>query len=168
MDVYFRLCPRVVRVTTLIFRHSLRMSLEFLDDPRPFLYLKIATVSGRKKIIGLAQRNPLPNILLDPEETRALNATYHQRIHRDQSNLIPLGSGGLHPTSSRTSGQRPLPRKRHGPHGPDRAQASRDLLQRHLQPPSKKTPLSHCHVGRSTFENSAFANTLRSGRFVQS
>ena len=29
-------------------------------------------------------------LALDPEETRALNAAYHQRIHRDQSNLIPL------------------------------------------------------------------------------
>ena len=28
---------------------------------------------------------------LDPEETRTLNAAYHERIHRDQSNLIPLG-----------------------------------------------------------------------------
>jgi hypothetical protein len=27
---------------------------------------------------------------LDPEETRTLNAAYHERIHRDQSNLIPL------------------------------------------------------------------------------
>ena len=25
-----------------------------------------------------------------PEETRALNAAYHQRIHEDQTNLIPL------------------------------------------------------------------------------
>jgi hypothetical protein len=50
--------------------------LEFLDDPRPFLYLKIAIVSDRKKIIGLAQRNPLPYILVDPEETRALNEAY--------------------------------------------------------------------------------------------
>jgi hypothetical protein len=29
-------------------------------------------------------------LALDPEETRALNTTYHKRIHRDQSNLIPL------------------------------------------------------------------------------
>jgi hypothetical protein len=29
-------------------------------------------------------------LALDPEETRALNEAYHQRIHRDQSNLIPL------------------------------------------------------------------------------
>jgi hypothetical protein len=29
-------------------------------------------------------------LALDPEETRALNAAYHHRIHRDQSNLIPL------------------------------------------------------------------------------
>jgi len=53
----------------------------------------------------------------------------------DQSNLIPLGSGGFYPNGSRTPGQRPLPPKRHGPHGPDRAQACRDLLQRFLQPP---------------------------------
>jgi hypothetical protein len=33
----------------------------------------------------------------------------------DQSNLIPLGSGGLHPNCSRTPGQRPLPPKRHRP-----------------------------------------------------
>jgi hypothetical protein len=25
-----------------------------------------------------------------PEETRAINAAYHQRIHRDQASLIPL------------------------------------------------------------------------------
>jgi hypothetical protein len=67
-------------------------------------------------------------LALEPEETRALNAAYHQRIHRDQSNLIPLGSGGLHPNGSRTPLQRPLPPKRHGPHGPHRAQACRDLL----------------------------------------
>src|SRR6516164_4302762 len=29
-------------------------------------------------------------LALPPEETRALNAAYHQRIHEDQSNLIPL------------------------------------------------------------------------------
>src|SRR5271166_6482740 len=29
-------------------------------------------------------------LALEPEETRALNEAYHQRIHRDQSNLIPL------------------------------------------------------------------------------
>jgi hypothetical protein len=29
-------------------------------------------------------------LALDPEETRAINAAYHQRIHRDQSNLVPL------------------------------------------------------------------------------
>jgi hypothetical protein len=29
-------------------------------------------------------------LALDPKETRALNAAYHERIHRDQSNLIPL------------------------------------------------------------------------------
>src|SRR5271166_4858607 len=33
-------------------------------------------------------------LALEPEETRALNAAYHERIHRDQSNLIPLGSRG--------------------------------------------------------------------------
>jgi hypothetical protein len=29
-------------------------------------------------------------LALEPEETRALNAAYHKRTHRDQSNLIPL------------------------------------------------------------------------------
>jgi hypothetical protein len=29
-------------------------------------------------------------LALEPEETRSLNAAYHQKIHRDQSNLIPL------------------------------------------------------------------------------
>jgi hypothetical protein len=29
-------------------------------------------------------------LALPPEETRAINAAYHQRIHKDQSNLIPL------------------------------------------------------------------------------
>ena len=29
-------------------------------------------------------------LALPPEETRQLNAAYHQRIHRDQSSLIPL------------------------------------------------------------------------------
>jgi len=29
-------------------------------------------------------------LALDPEETRALNAAYHQRNHLDQSTLIPL------------------------------------------------------------------------------
>jgi Telomere resolvase len=29
-------------------------------------------------------------LALEPEETRTLNAAYHERIHRDQSNLIPL------------------------------------------------------------------------------
>jgi len=70
-------------------------------------------------------------LALDPEETRAINAAYHQRIHKDQSNLIPLdpsGSGGLYPNSSRPPVQRALPRKRNGPHGPDRAPAGRNLL----------------------------------------
>jgi hypothetical protein len=30
------------------------------------------------------------DLALEPEETRTLNAAYHERIHRDQSNLIPL------------------------------------------------------------------------------
>jgi hypothetical protein len=29
-------------------------------------------------------------LALPPEETRTINAAYHQRIHKDQSNLIPL------------------------------------------------------------------------------
>jgi hypothetical protein len=29
-------------------------------------------------------------LALDPKETRAINAAYHERIHKDQSNLIPL------------------------------------------------------------------------------
>ena len=29
-------------------------------------------------------------LALEPEETRVINAAYHQRVHRDQSNLIPL------------------------------------------------------------------------------
>src|SRR5262249_35384978 len=29
-------------------------------------------------------------LALPPEETRAINAAYHQRIHENQSNLIPL------------------------------------------------------------------------------
>jgi hypothetical protein len=29
-------------------------------------------------------------LALEPEETRTLNAAYHQRIHRDPSNLIQL------------------------------------------------------------------------------
>jgi hypothetical protein len=57
-------------------------------------------------------------LALEPEETRALNAAYHERIHRDQSNLIPLGSRSLHPNGSRTALQRPLPPKRHGPGWP--------------------------------------------------
>jgi Telomere resolvase len=44
-------------------------------------------------------------LALDPEETRALNAAYHQRIHHDQSNLIPLGS--RKPSSKRLSNSSP-------------------------------------------------------------
>jgi hypothetical protein len=44
--------------------------------------------------------------------------TFHQRIHRDQSNLIPLGSRSFHPNGSRTPSRRPLPPKRHGPGWP--------------------------------------------------
>jgi hypothetical protein len=29
-------------------------------------------------------------LALPPEQTRAINAAYHERIHRDQSSLIPL------------------------------------------------------------------------------
>jgi hypothetical protein len=64
------------------------------------------------------QRQRFSYLALEPEETRTLNAAYHERIHRDQSNLIPLGSGGFHPNGSRTPGQRPLPPKRHGPGWP--------------------------------------------------
>src|SRR5271170_3634719 len=72
-------------------------------------------------------------LALEPEETRALNAAYHERIHRDQSNLIPLGSGGFHPNGSRTPLQRPLPPKRHGPGWPSPAA---DLPRSSLAPPS--------------------------------
>jgi hypothetical protein len=72
-------------------------------------------------------------LALDPEETRALNAAYHERIHRDQSNLIPLGSGGLHPNGSRTALQRPLPPKRHGPGWPS---PGAGLPKSSLAPPS--------------------------------
>jgi hypothetical protein len=61
----------------------------------------------------MRSRQRFSYLALDPEETRSLNAAYHERIHRDQSNLIPLD----HPKGSRTPGQRPLPPKRHGPHG---------------------------------------------------
>jgi hypothetical protein len=67
------------------------------------------------------------------EETRALNAAYHERIHRDQSNLIPLGSGGFHPNGSRTPLQRPLPPKRHGPGWPS---PGAGLPRSSLAPPS--------------------------------
>jgi hypothetical protein len=66
-------------------------------------------------------------LALEPEETRAINAAYHQKIHHDQSNLIGLDPD-LHPESSGAVGQRALPRKSHGPDGSDRAPASRDLL----------------------------------------
>jgi hypothetical protein len=72
-------------------------------------------------------------LALEPKETRALNAAYHEGIHRDQSNLIPLGFGGLHPNRSRTPGLRPLPPKRHGPHGPD---PGAGLPKSSLAPPS--------------------------------
>jgi hypothetical protein len=45
-------------------------------------------VLSNRTILTLSCRHPY--LALDPEETRALNAAYHQRIHRDQSNLIPL------------------------------------------------------------------------------
>jgi hypothetical protein len=44
-------------------------------------------VLSNRTILTLSCRHPY--LALDPEETRALNAAYHQRIHRDQSNLIP-------------------------------------------------------------------------------
>jgi hypothetical protein len=43
---------------------------------------------------------------------------YRPESPSDQSHLIPLGFGGLHPNGSRTPGQRPLPPKRHGPGWP--------------------------------------------------
>ena len=72
-------------------------------------------------------------LALEPEETRALNAAYHERIHQDQSNLIPLGSRSLHPNRSRTPGQRPLPPKRHGPGWPS---PGAGLPRSSLAPPS--------------------------------
>jgi len=42
----------------------------------------------RPRKIRSGQRFSYP--ALDPEETRSINAAYHQRIHKDQSNLIPL------------------------------------------------------------------------------
>jgi hypothetical protein len=57
-------------------------------------------------------------LALEPEETQALNAAYHQRIHHDQSNLIPLGSGSFNPTRSRTSWPTTATSKRHRPQWP--------------------------------------------------
>jgi hypothetical protein len=56
-------------------------------------------------------------LALDPEETRALNAAYHERIHRDQSNLIPLDPEayiltGRRPTEIFFSASFSLPRKK--------------------------------------------------------
>jgi hypothetical protein len=68
------------------------------------------------------------------------NAAYHERIHHDQSNLIPLGSRGLHPNGSRTPRQRPLPPKRHGPHGPHRAQDAEIFFSATFSLPQKKLP----------------------------
>jgi hypothetical protein len=56
-------------------------------------------------------------LALEPEETRALNAAYHERIHLRPIQSQTARSGGFHPNGSRTACQRPLPPKRHGHHG---------------------------------------------------
>jgi len=51
-------------------------------------------------------------LALPPEETRAINAAYHQRIHRDQSSLIPLEPEAIIHKASGALSQRALHRKK--------------------------------------------------------
>jgi hypothetical protein len=67
-------------------------------------------------------------LALDPEETRTLNAAYHERIHHDQSNLIPLDPEAFIQTALELLASDRYLQKGMGLIGPDRAQACRDLL----------------------------------------
>jgi hypothetical protein len=94
MDVYFRSCPRDIRVTTLIFRHSLRMLLDDRGIPRRPVSTESAIRAVDPDHLVLRPRKMRSGqrfsyLALDPEETRALNAAYHERIHRDQIQSHP-------------------------------------------------------------------------------
>jgi Telomere resolvase len=67
-------------------------------------------------------------LALEPEETRALNAAYHERIHRDQSNLIPLDPEAFIQTALELLSSDRCLQKGMGLAGPHRPQACRDLL----------------------------------------
>jgi hypothetical protein len=71
----------------------------------------------------------------NPKKPARWNAAYHERIHRDQSNLIPLDPEAfIHTALELLASDRYL-QKGMGLDGPHRAQACRDLLQCLLQPP---------------------------------
>jgi hypothetical protein len=67
-------------------------------------------------------------LALEPEETRALNAAYHESIHRDQSNLIPLDPEVFIQTALELLASDRYLQKGMGLDGPHRTQACRDLL----------------------------------------
>jgi hypothetical protein len=89
-------------------------------------------------------------LAIEPEETRALNAAYHERVHRDQSNLIPLDPEAFIQTALELLSSDRYLQKGMGLMALTGAQACRDLLQRLLQPPSEKTPLSRHPLRRPT------------------
>jgi hypothetical protein len=70
-----RLSPATVKLYLSKYRDAIRQS-----DPNHLVLRPRKMRSGQR----------FSYLALPPEETRALNAAYHQRIHQDQSNLIPL------------------------------------------------------------------------------
>jgi hypothetical protein len=97
----------------------------------------------------LARRNPLYQWRLPPPHPQG-------PIQPD-----PSGSGGLRPNSAHAVGQRPLSGKRHGPHGPDRAPASRDIFQRQVQPCHERNSLSARSLSGPTLETGLHPQRLR-------
>jgi hypothetical protein len=88
-------------------------------------------------------------LALDPEETRALNAAYHQRIHHDQSNLIPLDPETFIQTALELLASDRYLQKGMGLMALTGRRPA-EIFFSQIQPPSEKTPLSRPHLRRPT------------------
>jgi hypothetical protein len=128
MDVYFRSCPRDVRVTTSsfgIFCQCFSMSGVI---PRPTGVRLVPQRDPRRgpRSLGLAPKeNAFWSALQLSRARSRRNPRPQRRLPRAHPprpiQSHPPGSGGLHPNRSRTPLQRPLPPKRHGPGWPSPA-----------------------------------------------
>ena len=100
-------------------------------------------------------------LALDPEETRALNAAYHERIHRDQSNLIPLDPEAFIQTALELLASDRYLQKGMGLMALTGRRPAEIFFSASFSLPPEKTPLSRPHLRRPTQNSPSSRHQLR-------